>query len=132
MARGIGARLGEAWRHIGDGQRGAAVTAESLTSRLEGPASWAARREASKEATVIGGFIIGVIAGGVAMWQYGDQIREFVNDKTKTVRHKAADGLMAVAETVEGGLRTMSQSAGSEQGSNLRSTSSPSGGRIAS
>jgi hypothetical protein len=81
---------------------------------------------------VIGGFIIGVIAGGVAMWQYGDQIREFVNDKTKTVRHKAADGLMSVAETVEGGLGTPSQSAGSEQGSNLRSTSSPSGGRIAS
>jgi hypothetical protein len=78
---------------------------------------------------VIGGFIIGVIAGGAAMWQYGDQIREFVDDKTKTVRHKAADGLMAVAETVEGGLRTPSQSAGSD---NLRSTSSPSGGRIAS
>ena len=40
---------------------------------------------------MIGGFIIGVITGGVAMWQYGDQIREFVDDKTKTMRHKAAD-----------------------------------------
>jgi hypothetical protein len=81
---------------------------------------------------VIGGFIIGVIAGGVAVWQYGDQLREFVDDKTKTVRHKTADRLIAVAETVEDGLGTPSQSAGSEQGSNLRSTSSPSGGRIAS
>jgi hypothetical protein len=81
---------------------------------------------------VIGGFIIGVVAGGIAMWQYGDQIREFVNDRTKTVRQKAAVGLISVAETVEGGLGTASQSAGSEQGSTLRSTSSPSGGRIAS
>jgi hypothetical protein len=57
------------------------------------------------------GFIIGAIAGGMAMWLYGDQIREYVDDMTSGVRERAAAGLegaadrlQSVAESVEGGL----------------------------
>jgi hypothetical protein len=57
------------------------------------------------------GFILGAIAGGVAMWLYGDQIREYVDDMTSGVRERAAAGLEGaadrlqnVAQTVEGGL----------------------------
>jgi hypothetical protein len=57
------------------------------------------------------GFLIGAIAGGVVMWLYGDQIREYVDDMTSGVRERtaaklegAADRLQSVAESVEGGL----------------------------
>jgi hypothetical protein len=57
------------------------------------------------------GFLIGAIAGGVAMWLYGDQIREYLDDMTSGVRERAAAGLEGaadrlqnVAQTVEGGL----------------------------
>ena len=57
------------------------------------------------------GFLIGAIAGGVAMWLYGDRIREYVDDMTVGVRERtaeklgnAADRLQSVAESVEGGL----------------------------
>ena len=57
------------------------------------------------------GFLIGAIAGGVAMWLYGDQIREYVDDMTAGVRERtatklgnAADRLQSVAESVESGL----------------------------
>jgi uncharacterized membrane protein (DUF373 family) len=53
------------------------------------------------------GFIIGAIAGGVAMWLYGDQIREYVDDMTFGVRERtaakledAADRLQSVAQSV--------------------------------
>ena len=57
------------------------------------------------------GFLIGAIAGGLAMWLYGDQIREYVDDMTSGVRERAAaklegaaDRLQSVAESVESGL----------------------------
>jgi hypothetical protein len=57
------------------------------------------------------GFILGALAGGVAMWLYGDQIREYVDEMTSGVRERAAarlegaaDRLHNVAESVEGGL----------------------------
>jgi hypothetical protein len=57
------------------------------------------------------GFLIGAIAGGVAMWLYGDRIREYVDDMTSDIRERtatklghAADRLQSVAESVEGGL----------------------------
>ena len=57
------------------------------------------------------GFLIGAIAGGVAMWLYGDQIREYVDEMTSGVRERAAaklegaaDRLQSVAESVENGL----------------------------
>jgi hypothetical protein len=57
------------------------------------------------------GFLIGALAGGLAMWLYGDQIREYVDDMTSGVRERtaeklgnAADRLQSVAESVEAGL----------------------------
>ena len=47
------------------------------------------------------GFLIGAIAGGAAMWVYGDQIRGYLDTKTRTARTKAADGLKTVAHTLE-------------------------------
>jgi hypothetical protein len=49
------------------------------------------------------GFVIGAIAGGAAMWVYGDQIRGYLDTKTRTARTKAADGLKTVAQTLEEG-----------------------------
>jgi len=64
------------------------------------------------------GFLIGAIAGGVAMWLYGDQIREYVDDMTAGVRERtaaklegAADRLQSVAESVEGGLSDVANQA---------------------
>ncbi|HXU91619.1 MAG TPA: YtxH domain-containing protein [Methylomirabilota bacterium] len=64
------------------------------------------------------GFFIGAIAGGVAMWLYGDQIREYVDEMTSGVRERAAaklegaaDRLQSVAESVEGGLSDASTQA---------------------
>jgi len=60
---------------------------------------------------VIKSFILGAIAGGAAMWFYGDQIRESVDDATSGVRtraaeqmHNVADTLQSVAQTVDQGL----------------------------
>jgi hypothetical protein len=57
------------------------------------------------------GFIFGAIAGGVAMWLYGDQIRDYVDNLTYGVRERAAQGLEGaadrlqnVAQSVEGGV----------------------------
>jgi hypothetical protein len=56
-------------------------------------------------------FILGAIVGGLAMWLYGDRIREYVDDMTFDMRERAAAGLegaadrlQSVAESVEGGL----------------------------
>jgi hypothetical protein len=64
------------------------------------------------------GFIIGAIAGGMAMWLYGDQIREYVDDMTSGVRERtaakledAADRLQSVAQSVEGGLTDVANQA---------------------
>jgi hypothetical protein len=63
------------------------------------------------EDTVIKSFLVGAIAGAAAMWFYGEQIRETVDDATSGVRtraaeqmHNVADTLQSVAETVDGGL----------------------------
>jgi hypothetical protein len=63
------------------------------------------------EDNVIKSFIVGAIAGTAAMWFYGDQIRETVDDATSGVRtraaeqmHNVADTLQSVAQTVDQGL----------------------------
>jgi hypothetical protein len=60
---------------------------------------------------VIKSFLTGVIAGGAAVWLFGDQIREYVDDVTSDLRGQAAaslegaaERLQSVAETVEDGL----------------------------
>jgi hypothetical protein len=64
------------------------------------------------------GFLIGAIAGAAAMWLYGDQIREYVDEMTSGVRERAAaklegaaDRLQSVAESVEGGLSDVANQA---------------------
>ena len=60
---------------------------------------------------MIKSFVVGAIAGAAAMWFYGEQIREAVDDATSGVRtravdsmQRAADTLQSVAETVDQGL----------------------------
>jgi hypothetical protein len=56
------------------------------------------------------GFVVGAIAGGLAMWYWGDQIRELAENRTRTVRKGAADTLKSVEKTAEGVLdRTKEQ-----------------------
>jgi len=43
-------------------------------------------------------FALGTIAGAVAVWFWGKEIEEYVGDKTRGVRVRAAEGLRAVAE----------------------------------
>ena len=65
---------------------------------------------------MIKSFVTGLIAGGVAVWMYGDQIRDYVDDVTSDLRGQAAAGLegaaerlQSVAETVEDGLGKAAQ-----------------------
>jgi hypothetical protein len=67
---------------------------------------------------VIKSFLTGLIAGGVAVWMYGDQIRDYVDDVSSDLRGQAAAGLegaaerlQSVAETVEDGLGKAAQRA---------------------
>jgi hypothetical protein len=57
--------------------------------------------------TAMIGFVIGAIAGGAAMWLYGDQIRGFLDSKTSTARSRAAEGLKTVAHTLEEGASNL-------------------------
>lgn len=50
---------------------------------------------------MIKSFIVGVIAGAVAMWLWGDEIRAYLDERTRDVRARAAGPLHAVADTVE-------------------------------
>jgi hypothetical protein len=68
---------------------------------------------------MVGTFLMGIIMGGAAVYFYGPQIREFLDDKSRTVRSRAADGLQSAAEglqsakeSVEGGLGGQKRRAG--------------------
>ncbi len=50
---------------------------------------------------MIKSFIAGMIAGGAAVWFWGDAIRDYLDEQTRDVRTRAARPLHAVAETVE-------------------------------
>ena len=43
-------------------------------------------------------FVLGAIAGGVIAWLWGREIEDYVGEKTRGVRTKAAEGLHAVDE----------------------------------
>ncbi|HTG13070.1 MAG TPA: hypothetical protein VK746_19910 [Candidatus Eisenbacteria bacterium] len=47
-------------------------------------------------------FMLGAIAGGIAVYVWGDEIRRFANTKGRTARLAAADTLKAVQSTAEG------------------------------
>lgn len=60
---------------------------------------------------MIGSFLFGAILGGAAVWFYGRELREFIDDRTRGARGRAADtlqaasqGLQAAKESLEGGL----------------------------
>jgi hypothetical protein len=50
------------------------------------------------------GFLLGAIAGAAAMYFYGREIGQYVDDSTRDVRARTADTLLNVAETIEGGI----------------------------
>ena len=52
-------------------------------------------------------FIMGAIAGGVAVWVWQDELRQFMENmqkRTRVVRAKAADQLEMVQKATESGL----------------------------
>ena len=68
---------------------------------------------------MLGTFLMGIIMGGAAVYFYGPQIREYLDEKTKAARARAADTLQAASEglqsakdTVEGGLSGQKRRAG--------------------
>jgi len=43
-------------------------------------------------------FVLGALAGGLAVWFWGDELRRLADAKTRDVRAMAADKLQAVEE----------------------------------
>ncbi|HEV8440812.1 MAG TPA: hypothetical protein VGT40_22215 [Methylomirabilota bacterium] len=54
-------------------------------------------------------FILGAIVGGIAMWVWRDDIREYMDRRTRSVRLKAADQLRAVQQATESALDAAKQ-----------------------
>lgn len=46
-------------------------------------------------------FVLGAIIGAAVVWLWGRQMEEYVNEKTRGVRTKAAEGVRAVEEKAE-------------------------------
>ena len=46
-------------------------------------------------------FILGAVAGGLAVWFWGDQVREFAESKTRGVRVGAIDTLQALEKRLQ-------------------------------
>ena len=58
---------------------------------------------------MIKSFLVGAISGGVAMWLWGDQIREALDDATSGVRTRSAEQLQGVADTLQSVADTVDQ-----------------------
>lgn len=43
-------------------------------------------------------FVMGAVAGALAMWYWGEDIRDYVDSKTRGVRDKAVEKLQSVEE----------------------------------
>lgn len=54
-------------------------------------------------------FIVGVVAGGVAYWWWGDEIRRFIDTGTLDLRKRAADTLKQAESLVETASETIGQ-----------------------
>ena len=63
-------------------------------------------------------FIVGAIAGGMAVWIWRDDVRQYVDRRTRSLRSKAADKLQLVQEATETALDAAKEqiSAGLESG----------------
>jgi hypothetical protein len=46
-------------------------------------------------------FVLGAIMGAAAVWLWGREMEAYVEDRTRGVRTKAAEGVRAVEETAE-------------------------------
>jgi hypothetical protein len=49
-------------------------------------------------------FIVGVIAGGVAVWMWGDDLHDYLAERTRGVRLKTADQIQLVQQATETAL----------------------------
>ena len=50
---------------------------------------------------MIGSFLAGVIIGGLVVWQWREEIHDYLSERTRGVRQSAADRLQSVEETAE-------------------------------
>ena len=50
---------------------------------------------------ISGVFVLGAIVGAAVVWLWGRQIEAYVEETTRGVRAKAAEGVRAVEETAE-------------------------------
>ena len=50
---------------------------------------------------ISGGFVLGAIMGAAVVWLWGREMEAYVEDKTRGVRTKAAEGVRAVEEKAE-------------------------------
>ena len=50
--------------------------------------------------------VVGAIAGGIAVWLWGDQLRRYADTWTRDIREKAADTLHSVQGKADGVLDT--------------------------
>jgi len=51
-------------------------------------------------------FTLGLIAGALVVWIWGDQISRYLDERTRGIRSQAADGLETVQGMAEGALDT--------------------------
>jgi hypothetical protein len=51
-------------------------------------------------------FIAGAIAGGAAVWMWGDELRDYLAERTRGVRVKTADQIQLVQQAAESALAT--------------------------
>ncbi|MGH7278967.1 MAG: hypothetical protein ACREJG_09780 [Candidatus Rokuibacteriota bacterium] len=58
---------------------------------------------------MIKSFLLGAIAGAAAMYLYGQDIKQYVDESTRDVRSRAAGTLLNVAETIEGGIQQVDE-----------------------
>jgi hypothetical protein len=50
---------------------------------------------------MIRSFVTGALVGGLVVWRWREEIRRYLDDRTRGVRRRAADQLQAVEETAE-------------------------------
>jgi hypothetical protein len=51
-------------------------------------------------------FIAGAIAGGVAVWMWGDELRDYLAERARGVRTRTADQIQVVQQAAETALIT--------------------------
>lgn len=54
-------------------------------------------------------FIAGAIAGGLAVWMWGDDLRDYLAERTRAVRAKTADQIQLVQQAAESALASATE-----------------------